>query len=296
MLYGVKEGLKTLMREVVPSFTLFVHSLVASLTVAGLIFFLLFSLEVKGRTTELMAVRFFVSDSISSDEIRVLMERIKSVKGVKKVVFLSKERALELLGQKVGLDFSSLLPTNPLQSSFKVWFEPGEMEKGVRQIINYDGIESCDYSQRKIFLHRLNFFLSFFFSLVSGFILLVSSALFLAALFTINLVAYHRKREIGVKLFHGLPLYKLFFPFVIEAVVPSTSASLLALAVAVFVYTRLSFYVSHYLNFVPFPPLALYMRVCVVVVLALSFSTSFMGSVMAIWKYLENHRVADSLY
>ncbi|MFC2093891.1 cell division protein FtsX, partial [Bacteroidota bacterium] len=69
---------------------------------------------------EKVEIEVFLDDDISVSELDELKEKIKTIGGVKKIMYISKEKAAKIFEQEFGKDMLEIFEVNPLPASLKI--------------------------------------------------------------------------------------------------------------------------------------------------------------------------------
>ena len=93
-----------------------------------------------------MSIEAFIDPVLGAEQIVRLEKDLKTVRGVDRVQFISKEQALEKFRKEFGEDPLSILGENPLPSSFQIVLKPdfrtsAEANRAVSEIWRIAGIE-----------------------------------------------------------------------------------------------------------------------------------------------------------
>ncbi len=150
LLYSFREGVIGLRRARVATFVT-VSTIAVTLTLFGI--FLVFTVNVQrivGLFRERMALEVFIDNSLSSEQIKKLDEKLSSLSGVRKATFVSKDEALKRFKKEFGEDPLAFLGENPLPSSFEIKIQQAEqtpqgVETLAKKIENIEGVEEVVY-------------------------------------------------------------------------------------------------------------------------------------------------------
>ncbi|MFQ5586339.1 MAG: permease-like cell division protein FtsX [Thermodesulfobacteriota bacterium] len=175
----------------------------------------------------------YLKDGTSQAEVARMTERIGRLKGVEKVNYISKKRALDILKEDLK-GYGGILDgitTNPLPPSFEIKVKPSHRNTGgvnriVDKLRDIKGIEDIQYGQR--WVERFSAVLGFIklFAVVIG-VFLGAATLFIISN-TIRLTVYARRDEIEVARLVGASDGYIKVPFILEGVFQGFIGGLLA--------------------------------------------------------------------
>jgi cell division transport system permease protein len=190
----------------------------------------------------------------SPQELSAIMTRVKAIEGTDKVVYVSKQQAMErfrnrLKGQETLLDG---VPADVLPSSFEITLkrksrEDAAMEAYVTRLRKVPGIAEVQYGEE--WVRRFNTFMNFLRfvgALLGGFLLM--AVLFIVSN-TIKLTIYARKDEIEVMELVGATRFFIKAPFLIEGIIQGAAGAVLALLILVATYFGFLHSATNFVNF-----------------------------------------------
>ena len=178
-------------------------------------------------------IEVFLSDSLSSDQIREVKNNLKATRGVSSIQFVSKDDAANIFKKEFGQDIKSVLEFNPLPASFQIFVndqsknshDVGRIAATVEKI---PGVESVKY--RKILLTLIDKRVRLFYGIVSGF----GGALVLLSIFLVynsmRLAISHRKRIIDAMKLVGASRSFVRMPFLLGGMIQGFTGGLAAAA------------------------------------------------------------------
>lgn len=180
-------------------------------------------------------VDVFVKPDAPETEVQLLRERLARMDGVEKVVFVSKENALEEFRQQLGTDSDLLdvLEENPLPASMRMSMkETHRTSDRLAMLANYireqPEVDEVRYGDQ--WVSRLEQYIKVF----TGLTAIVGAVVLLSALFvisnTVRLTVMARARTIEVMRLVGATNWFIRMPFVIEGAVQGALAGGLAMA------------------------------------------------------------------
>jgi len=152
MRYAVKEGLRNLGRDRLQSF-IAIGVTGASLFIIGIFLLVTQNLQrIMELTREKVEISAFLKEDLSGKDLESLQKAIRNITGVKDVLYLSKEDALNKLKKDLGeeRDILDALETNPLPPSLKINLHKShkglkEVKDLARRIEELKGIEEVEY-------------------------------------------------------------------------------------------------------------------------------------------------------
>ncbi len=127
-------------------FTLFVSILITS----AILFLFFYSQKIERKIKEQVVIRVFIDDAVTGSKVNDLRNTIRKNEFVKRVEYISKDRAAEIFTNKTGENFLEVLDENPLPATFNIRLN-GEkitktnIERVVKSLTNLDGITDYDY-------------------------------------------------------------------------------------------------------------------------------------------------------
>ncbi|MDZ5254609.1 permease-like cell division protein FtsX [Clostridium sp. LIBA-8841] len=191
--------------------------------------FLLTALNVKNGVTNVqdkVEINVFLKDDVTQDQKAAIEAKIKTVQGVKEVVFESKDQAFAKMegssdyNKEILAGYSK--ENNPLPASYIVRLENTDVASSVESAMKtndkyMDGVE--DVGNDEELIGTINSFVKVIntVGLVLG-IVFVGVSLFLIVN-TIKITVYSRRREVGIMKFVGATDWFIRWPFVIEGVI-----------------------------------------------------------------------------
>jgi cell division transport system permease protein len=173
----------------------------------------------------------FLDNSLSKSQVADIKTDIENINGVKSVVFVSREQALENLQKKFAdkdYDLGKTIGNNPLPDSYEVKAEnPQDVVNLAQQINKMPGVYKVNYGQGVV--ERL-FQVTKWVRIISiGFIVLLTmGAVFLIAT-TIRLAIFARRKEIYLMKLIGATDWFIRWPFFIEGIMLGSMGSLISI-------------------------------------------------------------------
>ena len=179
-------------------------------------------------------IEAFLSDSLSSDQIREVKTKLLATKGVSSVQFVSKDEAAEIFKKEFGQDIKTVLEFNPLPASYRVFLK--DQNKNSRDVAaiaakieKMSGVESVKY--RKILLTLIDRRVRLFYGVMSGF----GGALVLLSIFLVynsmRLAISYKKRMIDTMKLVGASRSFVRMPFLLGGMIQGFTGGLVAAVV-----------------------------------------------------------------
>ncbi len=194
------------------------------------------------KAEEKVAITVFLKDELKEDEIASLRKDIATLMGVRKVIFVSKQEALEQFTKDLGEDSDLLeaLEDNPLPSSFDVklyesFKDPENLENISSKIDAMPGVEEIKYGKEwvKILDRVVKILVGI--DLILGVIISLSSIFVVAN--TIKLTVFARRQQIEIMELVGASNRFIIGPFIVEGIIEGVLAGAVAAGLLFGVYS-----------------------------------------------------------
>ncbi len=186
----------------------------------------------------------FLQEPLTRQDIADLETRIRSLEGVERMTFISKEDAARIFKEEFGEDIKSVLSFNPLPPSFKISLKEGYRTSAKAQTIvdgisKLKGVDNVVY--KKALLELIDQRTATVNNLTLGLGVLVSlSAVFLVSN-TIRLAIYAKRRIIRTMELVGATSSFIKLPFLLEGLFQGFLGGIVA---ACFLYALLEYAAS----------------------------------------------------
>jgi cell division transport system permease protein len=196
------------MRAKLASFISVITLSISMSFIAASVMLLLLSHKIENSWKNAIKVNVFISDSVSTNQLYGIKEKLLKINDVKSAKYYSKEEAYKKFVEITGEDFKKILETNPLPRSYTLTFRESinqqKIDKIIKQIKNIAGIEDViyDYNLTFTILEYINsmkifiFILTFLFLIVSFYLLYSTSRLIISQ----KMEQYNTMKLVGAKL------------------------------------------------------------------------------------------------
>ncbi len=264
-----------------------------SILIFSLLLLLYFNLEqVTDQWSERVQVTAYFDSELSKEALKTLTTRIRSLDGTGKIVYISKNEALQrfrerLRGQDALLDevSSEILPAS-IEISLKKEFRGNEAIRNYAENLRkIPGISEIQYGED--WVRRFSNFMDFM-KLLGIF---VGSFLVLAVVFivanTIRLTIYARKDELEILSLVGASRMFIKIPFIIEGVFQGAAGAILSIVVLYGLYYGFLDNAGSFLNFNPLECNVIFLPLtCIAGILASGILLGFVGSLTSLRRFI----------
>ncbi len=207
-----------------------ISTVALSLLVVGIFAFVALSLEqIITNLERQVEVEAFLEDGATFNEIQVLQDKIIGWGEVKKLEFISKDKALEIFKErfKDQPDMLKGLTADVLPASFKISLKDPHDAKSVaerlkKEVIVEDVTYGADVAERLFIVGRVLRWVGLVFILVLGF-----ASLSLIAI-TIRLAIFARRHEVAIMRLVGASNWFIRLPFLFEGMTQGFLGAVLA--------------------------------------------------------------------
>jgi len=250
ILFYIKEAFLSTKKNGIISLATIV-CLTATLIIVGI--FLIISLHINNfianLESDLIAVAY-LKDDLSQEEIGKLVQNTSSLEGVREVVYISKEEALQKLKEDLTEHEEILagLPENPLPSSLEITvFEAGFLDEVSFQVNQFKGIEEVNYGGQ--LTKNLLIIFDFIRKTGLGIILILLFVSILIMFAVIKISVHSRQQEIEIMTLVGATSWFIRWPFIIEGFLKGLISSLMSFFI---IYKAYKFYLTQVKSLIPF--------------------------------------------
>ena len=238
--YLIKEGFKsTFKQKKMTSASIII--MCATMFIFGLFFVI--GENVNSVITQLeseQGIQIFIEEDATEQEIETLESQIKSIQGVNKVTFVSKEDALNSMKTTLGDEtlFEGWDEENPFPASYFVTLTDLSLNEQVQsEILNLDNVD--EIASENTTINRLR-------SLANGIqittiiilALLIIISIFIIA-YTIKLTVHARRREISIMKYVGATNNFIRGPFIVEAIIIGVISAIITLVILGLAYNAI---------------------------------------------------------
>jgi len=185
------------------------------------------------KAEEKVQITAFLQDGLSNDEIETLKKDISTLMGVKDVIFVSKQEALEIFRIDLGKDSDLLeaLETNPLPASFDIivyesYKNPKDLKSLSEKVEAMPGIEEIKYGEEWVKILDKVVKVLVGIDLILGLIISLSSIFVVAN--TIKLTVFARRDQIEIMELVGATHRFIITPFLLEGIIEGIVAGIVA--------------------------------------------------------------------
>lgn len=191
-------------------------------------------------------IEVFLDDNLSQDDLNSIKEKIRTVGGVKQLVYISKEEAAKIFEKEYGKEMLELFESNPLPASYKIslYDEYKSLErinKIKNQLSSIQYINDIVFPEKNLELIEKNTSGFMYINLVVLIIITLSSIFLVSN--TIRLVIVSRRKIISTFKLLGATNSFIMTPFIIEGFLQGLFGGIIA---SVILYLILVFYSSKF--------------------------------------------------
>lgn len=281
-LYSIVEGTKGLKRARVSAF-ISIFTIFLSLILIAVFLILIFNVHRIVRQIQSgMEVEIFIDNSFTYEQVEILGQQISAINGIESIHYVSKEDAAGFFKQRLGQDVFQILEENPLPASFQIKLKPQFRSANITQKI-FDELLALDGIDEILYRHDLLVLLEKYMNIFILSIIIIGSLLAFGAIVlvsnTIKLVILSRKETIEIMKLVGATRSFIRRPFVVEGIIQGFIGGAIAS-----VFINVLFKVIK----VEIPGLIFMDRRIYPVILLSGIFFGFIGSVLALRKFLKN--------
>ncbi len=176
------------------------------------------------RAEEKIGITAFLEDELTNEEIDALSRDIGTLMGIKEVVFVSKQEALEEFREDLGDDSALLeaLEDNPLPASFDIklyesFKDPNNLRSIAAKVEAMPGIEEIKYGEEWVRILDRVVKILVAIDMILGVIISLSSIFVVAN--TIKLTVFARRQQIEIMELVGATHRFIISPFIFEGII-----------------------------------------------------------------------------
>ncbi len=230
-LFVVREGFSSIGRAKLPA------AITVTISFFALVLLSLFStvslsfLDVIEELRSRVEVEVFLGDSMSDVQVMDATRKIKMVKGVSEVLYVSKDQAAETFAQDFGENIVKILGSNPLPRSVRLKFlpeyaRPESIQRIVPEIQAM--VPDADIRYNQSFLGEIEQNARLFTLVTGGIGVLISVATIVLIGYTIRLAMYSRQEKIRTMRLVGATGWFIGAPYIIEGALQGLLSGVLA--------------------------------------------------------------------
>ena len=290
-LYNLKQGIKGILKNKTMSF-ISIISVTSSLIILGIVLTMVLNINqfIKVTEDEINEVKVAIKSDFDDSKKEAIKGEILKIKGVKEVIYKSKEDAFESMRNSWG-DEAYLLEgvDNPLNDYYKVTIDNKEGIKAIEpKLLSIDGVENTEYHQDVMenFLHMSNIIKKF------GTILIICLLLICLVIIanTIKARVFSKREEIQIIKYVGASNGFVIGPFIVEGFMIGLIGSVLAILTCIGMYgyiiDKIVIFISSIMGNVVLP-LTTISTSLIVILLATGISVGVLGSILSVRRHLK---------
>ena len=236
IIFSFKEGIKGFKRAKLSSFVS-IFAIFISLGALGIFTLLTLKFqEILNEIEKKVELEAVIDERLVENEIKILSSKIKNIKEVENVDFISKEKAAKRFQESFGEDISELYGDNPLPISFIIkvkeeFLNKESMDGIVSKIENLNGITETIF-KRELFLIIERYRNIFLIANLVGGILIALASIFIISN-TIKITIYAKSKTIKIMKLIGATDSFIKRPFLFEGLAQGVIGGILS---SIFIY------------------------------------------------------------
>ena len=240
--YNLKQAFSQIGRNKGMYFTS-VLAITAMMLILGLFFvaFVNVNMFAKSIEKDYNVIQIYVADGSSEEVTQSVGKTLQKTKGVERVVFVTKDEALDSLKDKWGENGYLLenLPENPLPDSYTVYVSDKDAANNVAaSAAKIEGVDDVVYYRDTIEkLAQVSHFIEMG-SLIAMAFLIIVSIIIVAN--TIKLTVFNREKEISIMKYLGATNWFVKAPFIWGGIIVGVLSSVIATGLTYLIYTKVS--------------------------------------------------------
>jgi len=236
-------------------------------------------------------IRVVIKNEATEEEIEEIGRQIYAIEGVRSAEFVSKEDALDYMGQMVGEELiEGYRERNIFSVAYDVTLTDLELNDDVQEsILQLDHIKKI-ISSNQVISQVIN--LAKGVRVVTGAILILLVIISIGIISnTIKLTVYARRKEISIMKYVGATNSFIRWPFLVEGIIIGIVAGLISVALIGGAYTLIADWLSttYFLEIAKWKPIEFkeMFNLILTVYLGLGMGIGVLGSGISMRKYLE---------
>ncbi len=231
LIYSIAEGLKGLNRA---KFSASISVITIFLSLIIIAIFLIFIFNVHLVATQIQArmeLEVFIDNSFTEEQIAELSDNIKSIEGIERIGYVSRERAAEIFREHFGEEMFEILEENPLPRSFHIKLKPSFLSSNksqqiLNEIVKLDGVDEILYRHDLLVMLEKYMNLFIIIMMMIGFLLALGSIILVSN--TIKLIIFSRQNIIEIMKLVGAKKSFIRRPFLVEGLIQGITGGVLA--------------------------------------------------------------------
>ncbi len=253
ILFYIKEAFLSTKKNSITSLATII-CLTATLIIVGLFIIISSNIDsfIANVESQLISVAYF-KDNISEEEITGLVEEINNIEGVKEILYISKEEALQKLKEDLAEheDILAGLPENPLPSSLEIQvYDIKHLEEVASLVSQLNGIDEVNYGGE--LTKSLMLIFNYIRKTGIGIILILLGVSTLIMFSVIKISVHTQQQEIEIMALVGATSWFIRWPFIIEGFLKGSLSSLIAFFLLNKAY---QFFIGQVKEIIPFLPI-----------------------------------------
>ena len=238
--YNLKQSFSQMGRNKGMYFTS-VLAITAMMLILGLFFvaFVNVNLFASSIEKDYNVIQIYLKDGVKQETVDEVGKTLKGISGVEKVVFVTKDEALQTLKDKWGENGYLLenLPENPLPESYTVYVKDKDTANAVAETApGLKGVDDVVYYRDTIEkLAQASHFIEMGSIIAMAFLVIVS---IIIVANTIKLTVFNREKEIGIMKYLGATNWFVRAPFIWSGIFVGVLSSFIATGLTYLIYTK----------------------------------------------------------
>jgi len=184
-------------------------------------------------------IEIFLDDNIKLPEINSLKERVKTIAGVKSIIYVPKDSAAKIFENEFGKDLLDIFETNPLPPSLKVilfdeYKTADKLAKVREQLKGIPKVQDIVYSEKSIEVIDNNISAIIFLNITLIIILLISCIFIVSNTIRINIK--NSEENIKILYLHGATTTNIKAQYIIQGIIMGLAASVITTLILFILY------------------------------------------------------------
>lgn len=227
--------------------------LLALLVFSTLIVFNVVAVSALNSIQEKIDISVYFKTTAPEDEILRIKESLESLAEVKKVEYISRDRALEIFKEKHANDAAitqavNELETNPLEASLNIKAKDPDKYSVVDSYLNNDSlknyVDKVSYTQNQVVIERLAAIINVSRQAGVGLTAILAIVAILVVFNTILLAIYSNRESVEIMRLVGASNMFIRGPYIVEGILYGTISAVLCMAIML----PLAYFISPYVK------------------------------------------------